>query len=177
MAYCRMLRQQVIMRFHLIFIGILTICGHPVLACSCIGESSVKQSVKGSDLVVIGRVLSGDKFTEVDSTWLFGKDSSGNNRYFSYNKMHYIVLVTTKFKGTFHGDTISIRTGMGGGDCGYQFNIGGDYIIYGYKNSERLSAQQIEFTTNLCSRTRPANDKFEIAAIKNATRKRWRLAH
>jgi hypothetical protein len=31
----------------------------------------------------------------------------------------------------FTADTIQIVTGFGGGDCGYEFEIGKDYIIYG----------------------------------------------
>jgi hypothetical protein len=44
---------------------------------------------------------------------------------------------------------IEIVTGRGGGDCGYSFQSGVDYVIYAYKNSEgRLE-------TGICSRTRP----------------------
>lgn len=58
---------------------------------------------------------------------------------------------------------IEIVTGMGGGDCGYAFQSGVDYIIYAYKNSEgRLE-------TGICSRTRPltlaADDLAYLRAI------------
>src|SRR5438876_5661596 len=44
---------------------------------------------------------------------------------------------------------IEIATGMGGGDCGYPFQPGEDYVVYAYKNAEgRLE-------TGICSRTRP----------------------
>jgi hypothetical protein len=38
---------------------------------------------------------------------------------------------------------------MGGGDCGYAFQSGVDYIVYAYKNSEG------HLETGICSRTRP----------------------
>lgn len=44
---------------------------------------------------------------------------------------------------------IEILTGLGGGDCGYSFQTGAEYVIYAYKNSDgRLE-------TGICSRTRP----------------------
>jgi hypothetical protein len=64
---------------------------------------------------------------------------------------------------------IEIATGMGGGDCGYPFQPGEDYVVYAYKNAEgRLE-------TNICSRTRPlaqaADDLryFEVMARAPAT--------
>jgi len=44
---------------------------------------------------------------------------------------------------------IEILTGFGGGDCGYPFQTGAEYVVYAYKNSDgRLE-------TGTCSRTRP----------------------
>jgi hypothetical protein len=44
---------------------------------------------------------------------------------------------------------IEILTGLGGGDCGYPFQTGSEYVVYAYKNSDgRLE-------TGICSRTRP----------------------
>jgi len=57
---------------------------------------------------------------------------------------------------------IEILTGMGGGDCGYSFAAGVDYIIYAYKNSEgRLE-------TGICSRTRPLDQAVEDLAYLHA---------
>jgi carboxypeptidase family protein len=50
---------------------------------------------------------------------------------------------------------IEIVTGLGGGDCGYEFQTGVDYVVYAYKNAEgRLEA-------NICSRTRPLPETAE----------------
>ena len=44
---------------------------------------------------------------------------------------------------------IEVVTGGGGGDCGYPFQAGMDYVVYAFKNAEgRLE-------TTICSRTRP----------------------
>jgi hypothetical protein len=46
-------------------------------------------------------------------------------------------------------EEIEILTGYGGGDCGYPFQTGAEYVLYAYKNSDgRLE-------TGICSRTRP----------------------
>ena len=50
---------------------------------------------------------------------------------------------------------IEIVTGIGGGDCGYEFQIGVDYVVYAYNNAEgRLE-------TNICSRTRTLAEAAE----------------
>lgn len=50
---------------------------------------------------------------------------------------------------------IEILTGYGGGDCGYEFQVGTEYVVYAYKNS----AGQLE--TGICSRTRPLAEAAE----------------
>ncbi len=50
---------------------------------------------------------------------------------------------------------IEILTGFGGGDCGYPFQVGTEYVIYAYKNS----AGRLE--TGICSRTRPLAEAAE----------------
>jgi hypothetical protein len=47
---------------------------------------------------------------------------------------------------------IEILTGYGGGDCGYQFQVGIEYVIYAYKNS----AGTLE--TSICTRTHPLTE-------------------
>ena len=60
---------------------------------------------------------------------------------------------------------IEIVTGNGGGDCGYAFRSGVDYVVYAYKNSEgRLE-------TGICSRTRPLMDAAEDVAYLRAIAK------
>jgi Carboxypeptidase regulatory-like domain len=57
---------------------------------------------------------------------------------------------------------IEIVTGMGGGDCGYAFQSGVDYVVYAYRNSEgRLE-------TGICFRTRPLAQATEDVAYFHA---------
>jgi hypothetical protein len=46
------------------------------------------------------------------------------------------------------GKRVEIRTGMGGGDCGYSFERGRSYVVYAYQDKDGLVA-------SLCTRTAP----------------------
>ncbi len=57
---------------------------------------------------------------------------------------------------------IEILTGLGGGDCGYAFQLGTAYVVYAYKGPEGLG-------TGICGRTRPLADAAEdLAYIRTA---------
>ena len=45
------------------------------------------------------------------------------------------------------GKRVEIRTGMGGGDCGYAFQRAESYVVYAYQNKDGL------LVANICSRT------------------------
>ena len=118
-------------------------------------------SFDGSDLVVVGTVISGEEFRTLDST-------SMGSRYFRYPQMRYRVVISEKFKGNFRSDTVTIITGMGHGDCGYQFGIGYEYIIYGYKQYKDRSSDRVVnfFETDICTRTRGASDLKKIQELR-----------
>jgi hypothetical protein len=48
------------------------------------------------------------------------------------------------------GPTVRVTTGMGGGDCGYNFTIGEQYLVYAYRSKDGA-----ELGTGICTRTRP----------------------
>ena len=50
------------------------------------------------------------------------------------------------FRGV-KGNEVVVRTGLGGGDCGYNFQLGGQYLVYAYSDGNKLA-------TGICSRTR-----------------------
>lgn len=56
------------------------------------------------------------------------------------------------------GTEIEVVTGSGGGDCGYDFNIGERYLVYAYLYQNTLSA-------SICSRTRPFTQANEDLAF------------
>lgn len=142
------------------------------VSCSCIGESTVKDAVKGSELVVAGQVLSKDIIKTHDTLDL-GPNQQKDLPVFTKSEAIYKVLVLTKYKGKIKSDTLTIITGVGGGDCGYEFEVGKKYIIYGsnekhigYGKTQKLPSNT--FTTDICTRTVSYNDK-EITEIKKIT--------
>ena len=60
------------------------------------------------------------------------------------------------------GQEVSILTGRGGGDCGYPFRRGVDYMVYAYRNA------QGQLETGICSRTRPLTEAAEDVAYLRA---------
>lgn len=53
---------------------------------------------------------------------------------------------------------VTIETGLGGGDCGYDFKEGERYLVYAYENKGRI-------ITTICSRTRPLSKALDDIAI------------
>jgi len=73
-----------------------------------------------------------------------------------YPQKQVTIKITNAFTGLdSSAKEINIETGLGGGDCGYQFERGIEYIIYAFKKPDgRLS-------TGICSPTRPISDAAE----------------
>ena len=51
---------------------------------------------------------------------------------------------------------VEVRTGSGGGDCGYTFIKGVRYLVFARRNGEQLN-------TSICSPTKPISDAGEIS--------------
>ena len=52
-------------------------------------------------------------------------------------------------------EELTIHTGRGGGDCGYNFEVGQSYLVYAYGSDET------RLETNICQRTRKLADAEE----------------
>ena len=58
------------------------------------------------------------------------------------------------------GKTVDLTTGMGGGDCGYPFEVGKQYLVYAWKD------QSGKLSTGICSGTGLLEDrKADLAAL------------
>lgn len=53
---------------------------------------------------------------------------------------------------------VEVATGVGGGDCGYDFKNGQRYLVYAYQSERRLA-------TNICTRTKPFVEANEDLAF------------
>src|SRR6185503_15210753 len=52
---------------------------------------------------------------------------------------------------------VEVRTGLGDSDCGYNFRLGGQYLVYAYGDEDKLA-------TGICSRTRPVSEAADDLA-------------
>ena len=121
------------------------------LACSCDETNSVKEELAISDAVFVGKIFSS---TQVQI---------GN-----YLKNEFKIEILNLKKGHFSKDTISVYTGISSRDCGVEFEIGEDYIIYGVNSFGDIEFGKGENSiwTYSCLRTKRYN-KSEIDEITN----------
>lgn len=149
-------------------------------ACSCIGKRTVKEEIKHSDVVVVGKIITKELVTLYDASYttLFGSDSTiKKGSPYEIVVAKYKLLLTSRYKGKITADTISIYTGLGGGDCGVRFEIGKEYIVYGedesyfgkINNNWSFPQGRNIFWTNICSRTAIENKEeiYEIEKFRN----------
>jgi hypothetical protein len=109
-------------------------------ACSCVSMDT--------PTCAIGGVAEGSSvvFSGIVNEILPIKVKSSDGRY-EYEQWLVKFGVAETFKGT-AVQTIEVETGRGGGDCGYNFQVGVSYLVYTYKT------QAGNLATGICSRTR-----------------------
>lgn len=116
-------------------------------ACSCVAGLPICQTFWQADAVFAGEVLSIDPLPE-------GADPG-----FSRKRVRFRVQQT--WRGEVEGE-VEIRTGAGGGDCGYRFEKGETYLVYAQEHGGLLS-------TSICSRTKKLGTAREdLQYIKTA---------
>lgn len=128
-------------------------------ACTCIGKLTLKESFKQSDVIFWGKVKT-KKLISIKN-----KDESFAVKYYKVS-----FEVREIYKGRIKKDTITILTGIGGGDYGYHFKIGKDYVVYArYEkvyNPGVFKERVPKFLyTSICTRTTYKTDE-EIKKIK-----------
>ena len=108
--------------------------------CTCGGESDPCGSFRGATAIFIGRVIN---VRDTTDTVLMGSVRWGGK---------WVTFQILKaFKGS---DTayISLATGNGGGDCGYEFKQDEIYLVYAFQ--DKLG----HLVTSICTRTRRTID-------------------
>lgn len=118
-------------------------------SCTCIGKMSVKKAVKKTDFVFIGTVVAVEKITVTQK--LLGTKSCINHY---YNKITFKIEII--YKGKIKTNNIEIFTGVGGGDCGYDFDSNKKYVVYANKQKIFFFEGKNEHTflfTDICKRT------------------------
>lgn len=176
--------------FAILSVAILTHLTTATFACTCIGKDkqTTETELNFADIVVTGKIITVTNFDYYDTTAYseaapkFDTKQSG---YLIHQYKVFSLVIDTKFKGTkITSDTIQIVTGYGGGDCGYQFEVGKDYIVFAEawkeqiiklrhkkrKVKSKLTEITIanKFYTNICRLTQEANEK-EMTNLKQLT--------
>ncbi|MBA4121425.1 MAG: hypothetical protein H0X72_03030 [Acidobacteria bacterium] len=128
--------------FFFAFITVLSVIN--ALACSCVPQESesiekqVKEAYTNSTAVFVGEVVE-----------VIEKPDTFNTEV----KFKNVKSWKNEFK-----DSVSITTGRGGGDCGYEFEVGKKYLIYAYGDKGKLG-------TNICTRTSDFESNKDIAFL------------
>lgn len=106
-------------------------------ACSCAGTPVPCEAYWKSSAVFLGTVI----YTT----------NTANRGEYDFHSRVFRFTVDKAFRGV-EAKEVEVLTGSGGGDCGYGFQLGGQYVVYAYRdNTNRLY-------TGICSRTRLASD-------------------
>jgi hypothetical protein len=140
-------------------------------ACTCVGESTIKDEIHKRDAVFVGTIIEKEEIRIYDTL-------SPNNVIFRVD-MKYTVVIETKFKGQQFGDTAFVFTGVGGGDCGFNFRVGQKYLVYAdhLKTGDRYNGplyidKKSAFRTSICTRTKPYNKSEERQILKTQKREK-----
>ena len=126
------------------------------LACSCIGESSIDYEIKKSNVVVIGHVINRSEFVTIDKI-------SGMQIHLA----NYKIELDSIYKGKVSSKEFEVITGIGGGDCGFEFEMGKRYIIYAkYKDHYYSKGAKVHkfLNTDICDRTK-LEDSLEVSEL------------
>lgn len=121
----------------------------PVLACSCYDPGPPCQAYWKSQVVFAGTPLAVTRI-EVE------RDGS------RYMQRLVRFQVDEPFRGV-SGKAVEVITGAWDGDCGYDFEVGKKYLVYGHntEGSTRVG-------TGICSRTRPLSEASEDLSFMRA---------
>ena len=107
-------------------------------ACSCAGTQMPCEAYWKASAVFLGTVT----YTTTSTT--------KQGEYDFYSRI-FRFTVDKAFRGV-EAKEVEVLTGSGGGDCGYGFQLGGQYVVYANRdNANRL-------VTTICSRTRPSSN-------------------
>jgi hypothetical protein len=112
------------------------------LACSCALPSNPAEARDRVAAVFQARVIAINQEVGTDGRYLHQRVT---------------LQVSMVWKGMVARET-TLYTGSGGGDCGYQFQLDHEYVIYAYITSANGSPQSFPtnaLTTGICSGTKP----------------------
>ncbi len=142
--YFRSTRMK-LSRMFCVVVMVLTVIGFTAgdaEACSCFSGGPVCQGFFNTPVVFSGRV------TAIEE----GPRETGGK--IDWQPRIVKFAVNAHYRGGGIEQSVEVRTGMGGGDCGYRFEVGEDYLVYAHSHENRLS-------TGICTPTKPLDKATE----------------
>lgn len=126
----------------------------------------MEQARKHADAVFAGKVIAAEQFR---ITFKEGPPAFDVPIYV----MRYTLQVEREFKGRMVADQVIVYTGMGNGDCGFQFKLNERYIVYGDRDDVRADRYMADkqlygrgiYWTGICTRTR-LYDEEEVKQLE-----------
>jgi hypothetical protein len=95
-------------------------------ACDCDETLTIEKAFKQSEKVFTGKIIS----VRPHNSKMY---KNGDETIEEYSNVKVKIELTNSFKGS-SKKTIELITGIGGGDCGYDFIVGEEYLIFAYDN-------------------------------------------
>nr|WP_249317010.1 hypothetical protein [Bacillus sp. FJAT-50079] len=139
--------KKAIVLLTFIFIGLLIIGSFPSIinACSCAELPSVEEEFERSKAVFSGKVIDIREKQSLDG--------------YTSNSVQF--EVTNTWKGVEQSQII-ITTGLGGGDCGFDFKEGKEYLVYAYESTMYGEESLVSI---ICGRTNKLSSSQEDLAL------------
>src|SRR5262249_53327418 len=124
----------------------------PVFACKCLPpppeikapHELAQWHANGTDAIFEGKVVS------IELKWQWKEAQDGEVVAADVDDEPPTTLVSLNVLRPYRGISekhIRIRTGLGGGDCGFRFELGQEYLVYAFKGESG------ELETSICSGT------------------------
>lgn len=136
--------------------GIALVAGtRPALACSCAAPGSPASEVERHDAVFVGRAVE-------------ALDADGIEPRFQGSAVAYTFEVSAVYRGEL-ATTQQVGTNGPGASCGYEFEVGRDYLVFAHTMQEawRESARTVpagELLTGYCTPTVPV-EEVDLATL------------
>ncbi|WP_025770052.1 hypothetical protein [Thioalkalivibrio sp. HK1] len=109
-------------------LAVLALAPRSGLACSCV-EATLDQHVDRSARIFIGRLMEARIIEPKVSPGASAADGEASGLMDEWERVEAIFEPRYRIKGEI-GDRETLRTGMGGGDCGVRMEVGSLYMIF-----------------------------------------------
>jgi hypothetical protein len=165
----------------------LLICGS-TYACKCKDPGTVKESFEKTSIIVSGKVVrydlvSANETIRSSKAKTIKENMKGDStalQLFEYRFIAQVEIeITEHFKGLLRKKTVIIYTSQSSASCGFSFEEGKEYVIYGSPNSASYAAflpdakrnknigKRNTYWTNLCTRT-TSDVQNEVVELRGA---------